>query len=517
MTVEELFRLVGTISEETKTPIYVVGGFVRDQLLLELFGDEYSEDRYTVVEENRILPALEQDIVEKTIQGETAEEVVEEETFTKTFDIDFVVEGSGVVFAEALDAALEEAGRLVPFEQFDTARYVLDQFDIEFAGARKEAYDRDSRKPQVQEATIEEDLSRRDFTVNAMAQQILSDGSLGAVIDQFDGLVHLEQKLLKTPLDPDETFSEDPLRMLRAARFAAKLQFEIEEETYTALQRNASRLQIVSKERILEEFLKLLATPKPSVGLWILYDTGLFAEFLPEVPKLEGVDETYGQTHKNNLSHTFRVVDNLATRTNKPLLRYAGLMHDIGKPGTKEFIKGRGWAFDMHEHLGRKIARTVGKRLRMSKQDTEYVAKLVRWHQQPIQLMDSTVTDTPVRRLVVDLGDDIDDLLKLCRSDITTGNPRKLNRRLKNYDVLEARIIEVIDKDKLRAFQSPVRGEEIMEICGLKGGPTVGKIKKAIEEAILEGEIPNEYDAAREYLDTIKDQYLADVADWEQQ
>lgn len=508
MTVAELFKLVGRISEETKTPIYVVGGFVRDRLLLEQFGDEYSEDRFTVVEENRVQAALEKDIIEG------GEAVIVEEV-QKTFDIDFVVEGSGVAFAQALDIALEEEGRLVPFEQFDTARYVLDQFDIEFAGARKEAYDRDSRKPQVQEATIEEDLSRRDFTINAMAQQILPDGSLGEVLDQFDGMVHLEQKILQTPLDPDETFSEDPLRMIRAARFAAKLNFTIEATTYEAIKRNAPRLKIISQERILEEFLKLLGTPQPSIGLWLLYDAQLFTEFLPEVNELEGVDEAYGHSHKNNLSHTFRVVDNLATRTNKPLLRYAGLMHDIGKPGTKEFITGRGWAFDMHEHLGRKIVRTVGKRLRMSKQDTEYVANLVRWHQQPIQLMDSEVTDTPVRRLVVDLGDDIDDLLKLCRSDITTGNPKKLTRRLKNYDILEARIIEVIEKDKLRAFQSPVRGEEIMEICGLKPGPTVGKIKEAIEEAILEGEIPNEYDAARAYLDEIKDEYLKDVVDWE--
>lgn len=508
MTIEELFQIVGRISKETEVPIYVVGGFVRDRLLKDIYGDQYHEDRYTVIEENRVQAALEKDILE----GGAA--VIIEEV-QKTFDIDFVVEGSGVAFAMALDTALDQAGRLVPFEQFDTARYVLDQFDIEFAGARKEAYDRDSRKPQVQEATIAEDLSRRDFTVNAMAQQILPDGSLGEVLDQFDGRGHLGKKLLKTPLDPDETFSEDPLRMMRAARFAAKLEFEIEAETYEAIKRNAPRLQIVSKERILEEFLKLLSTPQPSVGLWILYDTGLFAEFLPEIKDLEGVDEAYGHTHKNNLSHTFRVVDNLATRTNKPLLRYAGLMHDIGKPGTKEFVPGRGWAFDMHEHLGRKIVRTVGKRLRMSKDDTEYVANLVRWHQQPIQLMDSSVTDTPVRRLVVALEDDIDDLLKLCRSDITTGNPKKLHKRLKNYDILEARIIEVIEKDKLRAFQSPVRGEEIMELCGLKPGPTIGKIKHAIEEAILEGEIPNEYDAAREFLDTIKDEYLQNVADWE--
>jgi tRNA nucleotidyltransferase (CCA-adding enzyme) len=508
MTVQQLFQIVGQISEQTSMPIYVVGGFVRDRILKDKYGTVYSAERLTVVEENRIQAALQKDIIDG------GSEVIIEPV-THTYDIDFAIEGSGIAFATALDNALAGVGSLVIFEQFDTARYVLDQFDIEFAGARKEAYDRTSRKPQVQEATIAEDLSRRDFTVNAMAQQIRPDGSLAEVIDLFGGIQDIEKKTLKTPLNPDETFSEDPLRMIRAARFAAKLAFEIEPETYAALKRNADRLSIVSKERILEEFLKLLGTPQPSIGLWILHQAGLFPYFLPEIDALDGVEETYGQTHKNNLSHTFRVVDNLATRTNKPLLRYAGLMHDIGKPGTKEFIKGRGWAFDMHEHLGRKIVRTVGKRLRMSKHDTEYVAHLVRWHQQPIHLMDSEVTDTPVRRLVVDLGDDIDDLLKLCRSDITTGNPNKLTRRLKNYDVLEARIIEVIEKDKLRAFQSPVRGEEIMQMCGLKAGPTIGKIKHAIEEAILEGEIPNEYEPARMYLDSIMLHYVQQAEDWE--
>jgi len=303
--------------------------------------------------------------------------------------------------------------------------------------------------------------------------------------------------------------------MLRAARFASKLQFEIEEKTYQSIIYNRARLEIISKERILEEFLKLLSSPVPSIGLWILFKTQLFDYFLPEVSALDGVEEVYGQGHKNNLSHTFLVVDNIATRTNKTLLRYAALMHDIGKPGTKEFIKGRGWAFDMHEHLGRKIVRLVGKRLRMSKDDTEYVAHLVRWHQQPIALMDEEITDSAVRRLLVNLRDDIDDLLKLCRSDITTGNPNKLNNRLKNYDVLENRLIEIISKDKLRNFHSPVRGEEIMEICGLKPGPTVGKIKMAIENAILEGEIANDYGEAMDYFMKIKDEFCEQVGEWE--
>ncbi|OGH69826.1 MAG: hypothetical protein A3C90_03860 [Candidatus Magasanikbacteria bacterium RIFCSPHIGHO2_02_FULL_51_14] len=338
---------------------------------------------------------------------------------------------------------------------------------------------------------------------------------MGAVVDPLNGAEDLKRKTLRTPLNPDETFSEDPLRILRAARFAAELDFQIETATYKAMYDNRRRIVIVSKERILDEFLKLLAAPAPSVGLAILYKTKVLHEFLPEVPLLAGVEEVYGTRHKDNLWHSFRVVDNLATRTNKPLLRYAGLMHDIGKPDTKQFMRGRGWTFDMHEHLGKKIVRQVGKRLRMSTDDIQYVAKLVRWHQQPIGLMDTKITDSAVRRLVVNLGDDIDDLLKLCRSDITTGNPERLKRRLANYDILEEKIIHVIEKDKLRAFQSPIRGEEIMEICGLKAGPTVGKIKKAIEEAILDGVIPNEYEPAKKFFLEIKDVYVSKAEAWE--
>lgn len=501
MNKDTLFETIYAVSKETQTDVYVVGGYVRDQLL----GDDLPTQSFD--EENRVQAALEKDLVEGG-----GDVIVEE--YTKKTDIDFVVLGSGVAFAQALDAHLKEEGSLVLFEDFDTARYVLPDFEIEFAGARSEQYHAGSRKPEVKPATLEEDLSRRDFTVNAMAKKVEQQG-LGDLVDPYDGLSDLHAKQLKTPLDPDETFQEDPLRMMRAARFAAQLGFDIAEEAMASMKRNAQRLEIVSKERVQEEFFKLLATAEPSIGFWHLYHADLFDQFLPEVPALYGVTELYGREHKENMRHTFQVVDNIATRTHKPLLRFAALMHDIGKPGTKQFIKGRGWTFDMHEHLGRKITRDVGKRLRMSKADTEYVAKLVRWHQQPIQLMDSSVTDSAVRRLVVNLGDDIDDLLKLCRSDITTGNPHKLKKRLKNYDVLEQKIIQVIEKDKLRAFQSPVRGEEIMEICGLKAGPTIGKIKKAIEEAILDGDIPNEYEPAKAFLLTIKDEYLPDAAEWE--
>lgn len=442
-------------------------------------------------------------------------------------DLDFVVIGSGLELARAVAAALgEETGSLVEFPDFDTARFVFaDELriknqessisEIEFAGARREAYRAESRKPDVESAGLVEDLARRDFTVNAMAREVVGDRLSDEVIDPFNGRADLANKLLRTPLAPDETFSEDPLRMLRAARFAAQLGVAIEHETYAALTRNAHRLKIISAERIHEELMKLLAAPTPSIGLYILHETKLFQEFLPEISALEGVEDVYGFQHKDNLSHTFKVVDNIAAQSPKPLLRYAGLVHDIAKPHTKMFVPGRGWTFDMHEHVGKKMVRVIGRRLRFSKEDTEYVAKLVRWHLYPIAITDDGVTDAPVRRLIVNLGDDLEDLLRLCRADITTGNPKKKTQRLKNYDMLEARIAEVIEKDKLRAFQSPVRGDEIMAECGLKPGPTVGKIKKALEEAILDGVVPNEYEAVKEYFLKIKGEYLAGVQEWE--
>ncbi|MFA7244648.1 MAG: HD domain-containing protein [Candidatus Magasanikbacteria bacterium] len=492
MDVKKIFATIHKISKQQKIEVYAVGGYVRDILL---------------------------DVQKKK-------------------DIDFVVVGSGLEFAKKFAENWDEEGTLIEFPDFDTARFVFTRtmdlkveepdkffdenqikkeklFEIEFAGARTEKYEENSRKPKVVATDLHTDLERRDFTVNAMARKIIATGLSKKVEDPFAGQIDLQNNLLRTPLDPDITFSEDPLRMLRAARFASQLNFEIDKKTYQAIKTNKERLKIISAERIQEEFFKLLSTPKPSIGLWILYETGLLQEFLPEVCDLWGVEEVYGHTHKNNLAHTFQVVDNLAERSDKVLLRYAALMHDIGKPGTKQFEAKRGWTFDMHEHLGRKIVRDISKRLRMSKQDSEYVSKLVRWHQQPIALMDKGITDSPVRRLVVNLGDELDDLLILCRSDITTGNPKKLEKRLKNYDILESRIAEVLEKDKLRAFHSPVRGEEIMELCNLKPGPTVGRIKKALEEAILDGKVQNDYEKVKEYFFNIKDEYMQSVQEWE--
>ncbi len=482
MDVKKVFATVAKAAKKADTEVYVVGGFVRDALLK--------------IEERK--------------------------------DIDFVVVGSGVAFAKSMfETVGEEGASLIEFPDFDTARIVFGErntetgsmeridIEIEFAGARSESYRSTSRKPVVKPATLEEDLSRRDFTVNAMAQKVGAAGKLGKIIDPFNGQEDLKNGILKTPLDPDITFSDDPLRMLRAARFAAQLSFNIEPETFAAMKRNAERLKIISPERIQEEFFKLLAAPRPSIGLWALIQSDLLAEFLPEINALGGVEDMYGHSHKDNLSHTIQVVDNIAERSENVLLRFAGLLHDIGKPGTKEFLRGRGWTFDMHEHLGKKMVRDIGKRLHMSKADTEYIAKLVRWHMQPINLMDEGVTDSAVRRLIVNLGADLEDQLILCRSDITTGNPNKKERRLKNYDYLEKRIGEVIEIDKLRAFQSPVRGEEVMELCGLKPGPTVGKIKSALEEAILDGKVANEYEAVKQYFLSLKEEFMKDVQAWE--
>ena len=496
---QNIFKKVDSVSKSSKTPVYVVGGFVRDFLM-----------------------------------GRTQKK-----------DIDFVVVGSGLEFAKKFDEALEKKGSLVEFSDFDTARYILkitnvpvrqagsksqilnseEEVTIEFAGARTEKYDPDSRKPKVEQTTLEEDLARRDFTVNAMA--VASSAFSGPrpaslsiikkqIIDPFDGQNDLQHKLLRTPLDPDKTFSDDPLRMMRAVRFASQLDFGIEPRTLESMHTNRERIKIISAERIQEELFKLMACPKPSIGLVLMWQTHLLDLVLPEISKLEGVEDVYGHQHKDNLVHTFKVVDNVAERSGKTLLRLAGLFHDIGKPATKKLLPKIGWTFYQHEHVGKKMVYGICRRLRFSKNDTDYLAKLVRWHMQPIALMDDGITDSAVRRLVVNLGEELEDLLILGRSDITSGNPYKKEKRLKNYDILETKIAEVLEKDKLREFQSPLRGEEIMQLAGLKPGPTVGKIKTAIEEAILDGIIPNEYEAAKEYFSKIKDVYVPYAQAWEQ-
>jgi len=479
---KKIFRIIHKVAKKHNISVYVVGGYVRDLLL----GIDQKQD------------------------------------------LDFVVVGSGLGFAKLLDEHLKQEGSLVEFSDFDTARYLLGEGEkqviIEFAGARSEKYLEHSRKPMVESATLEEDLSRRDFTVNAMALPVAAFAGVIwpslkklaiQIVDPFGGRNDLVQKILRTPLDPDKTFSDDPLRMLRAIRFAAQLNFSIDPKTLESIFQNKDRLKIISAERIRDELMKLLSTKKPSVGLTLLFQTHLLDLILPEVSKLDGVEEVFGHQHKNNLVHTFKVVDNIAERGGHVKLRFAGLLHDIGKYSTKKFIDKIGWTFYQHEHLGKKMVYGIARRLRLSKDETDYLAKIVRWHQQPISLMDEGITDSAVRRLIVNLEDDLDDLLTLGVSDITTGNPNKLKKRQENYTRLRKRVAEVLEKDKMRAFQSPVRGDEIMAECGLKAGPTVGKIKDAIENAILDGIIPNDYEAAKEYFNKIKEGYLREALDWE--
>lgn len=482
MDIFKVIKKINTLSKKEKIPVYAVGGFVRDYLL----GRDQKKD------------------------------------------VDFVVEGSGLEFAKKFDAFLKEAGSLVEFPDFDTARYIFEDekgnLVIEFAGARSENYEIDSRKPKVQGATLEADLSRRDFTVNAMAVPVATFSTLlrpsitkikSQVVDIFGGQADLAEGILRTPLDPDATFSDDPLRMMRAVRFAGQLEFGIDQATLESIHKNRERLKIISAERVQEELIKMMAVKQPSVCLNLLFQTKLLDIILPEVVALDGVEEIFGHQHKNNLIHSFKVVDNIAIRSLNPLLRLAGLLHDIGKPKTKRFVPKIGWTFHAHEFVGEKMVKNIGHRLKFSNNDIAYISKLVRWHMQPINLMDEEITDSAVRRLIVDLGDNLDDLLILGQSDITTGNPNKKERRLKNYDHLKEKIALVMERDKLRAFQSPVRGDEIMKVCELNPGPTVGKIKEDIEEAILDGKIENTHEAANAYFLQIKDKYLKEAKEWE--
>ncbi len=427
-------------------------------------------------------------------------------------DIDFTVEGSGVEFAKIV--AGEFNSHPVIFERFGTAMVPVHGFKLEFVGTRKEEYHPDSRKPVVTEGTLVDDLRRRDFTVNAMAVRVGGETS-GEVIDLFGGLDDLERRLLRTPLDPHTTYSEDPLRMMRGARFAAKLGFELDTASFDAIADLHDRIKIISQERISDEFLKTLSAPAPSTGLAILQQTGLMQLIFPEVHRLEGVElvKTGGvaYAHKDVFWHTLKVVDNIAAKTENVWLRFAALMHDIAKPVTKRFLPWQGWSFHGHEEVGARWQERIFRRMKLPMKEKEYVENLVRLHHRPMVLVEDGVTDSAIRRLVVDAGENLYDLFTLCRADITTRDPKRVRRYLENYDRVIERIKEVEEKDRLRAFQSPVRGEEIMAICGISPSRLVGVLKEAIEEAILDGRIPNEYDAAREYLLEIKDGILEEA------
>lgn len=451
--------MIAKAATELKTELYIVGGFVRD-IILE----------------------------------------------REKKEIDFLVIGDGIIFAEKLSEKIggEKVG---VFKNFGTAHFRFDDYDLEFVGARKESYDRTSRKPVVTNGSFFDDISRRDFTINTLALS-LNKKNYGELIDTFGGLADLEQKLLRTPLNPEETFSDDPLRIMRAFRFASQLDFTVTNEIKTAARSMAERLQIVSQERITDEFLKILSSPKPSIGLKLLRENGVMKFIFPEVANLQGVDQRQDFHHKDVFYHTCKVIDNIAPNTDNVWLRFAALVHDIAKPQTKRFVENIGWTFHGHEDLGARIMKGIFTRLKLPFHQLEYIKKLVRLHLRPIALAKEEVTDSAVRRFIVEAGEDLHDLITLCRADITSKNMEKVSEYLANYERVMNRVLEVEEKDKLRAFQSPVRGEEIMQICNLKPSKKVGEIKTAIEDAILDGIIPNTYEDALSYLYKIKEQYL---------
>jgi poly(A) polymerase len=425
-------------------------------------------------------------------------------------DIDVVVLGSGIEFGRQVARAWNK-DNLVIFENFGTAMLQLESSKLEFVGARKESYSKYSRKPKVAFGTLEDDLSRRDFTVNAIAVSLNAEDA-GRVVDPFAGQQAMEEKILRTPRDPKQTFDDDPLRIMRAFRFASQLGFAVEASALAATKEMAPRLKIVSQERISDEFLKIMASPKPSIGLQLLVDSGVMKIVFPEVSQLGGVEQRQDQHHKDVLLHTFKVVDNISETTDNVWLRLAALLHDIAKPRTKAFVEGVGWTFHGHEELGARMVKPIFRRMKFSFEHLEYVEKLVRLHLRPMALVDEGVTDSAVRRLLFEGGEGIDDLMRLCRADITSKNPKLVEQVKRNYDRVVEKMAEVEEKDRWRSWQPPVRGDEIMQVCGLEPGPLVGRLKDAITDAILDGLISNEHDAALEYLLTIKDEIIRSSA-----
>ncbi len=415
-------------------------------------------------------------------------------------DIDFVTVGSGIELAQMVHSKLKNPSKLSVFKRFGTAHFRWDGIDLEFVGARKESYSEDSRKPFVEDGTLDDDQKRRDFTINALAIS-LNEDNYGELIDPFNGIEDLENKIIRTPLEPDVTYSDDPLRMMRAIRFAAQLKFEIEEKSFESIQRNAERIEIVSMERVMDEFQKIMMTDKPSVGLKLLDDAGLMKFILPELVALKGIEEVEGQTHKDNFYHTLEVVDNISPNTENVWLRWAALLHDIGKAPTKRYDKKVGWTFHSHEFVGSKMVFKLFKRLKLPlNQPLKYVQKIVKLSSRPISLIDENVTDSALRRLLFEAGEDFEDLITLCKADITTKNEKKQARFKKNFVLVEEKIKEVEERDKVRNFQPPVSGEQIMETFGIEPCKEVGFIKNAIKEAILEGEIENNYESASKFM-----------------
>ena len=424
----------------------------------------------------------------------------------KRNEMDFLVAGNGPDFAQLAAQSLGIKSISI-FRTYGTAHFRYNEFDLEFVGARKESYDKKSRKPLVEDGSFEDDIKRRDFTINSIAVSI-NQNDFGKVIDTFNGISDIEEKIIRTPLNPLTTFNDDPLRIMRAFRFASQLNFRIEESVNYAARIMKERLKIVSQERITDEFLKILSSSRPSVGLKLLFLSEVMDIVFPEISKMAGVEQRQDYHHKDVFYHTCQVVDNISEFTDEIWLRFAALVHDIAKPATKKFIDGIGWTFHGHEELGARMMKNIFRRMKLPFNKLEYVEKLVRLHLRPIALAKDEVTDSAIRRLIVAAGEDLNDLITLCRADITSKNPDKVSQYLNNYELVMKRVLDVRERDELRAFQSPVSGEVIMEVCNIKPSKKVGEIKAAIEEAILDGKIGNNYDEAYQYLLDIKDKLL---------
>jgi tRNA nucleotidyltransferase/poly(A) polymerase len=421
-------------------------------------------------------------------------------------DIDFLVIGDVVKYAQSFAHSVG-IDDIVIYKNFGTAHFNHQDLNFEFVAARKESYNKTSRKPTVSEGTFYDDISRRDFTINTIAVSISPD-DFGEVFDNFGGLKDIERKFIRTPLDPKQTFDDDPLRIMRAFRFAAQLNFKVDESVISAAEEMRDRLEIVSQERKTDEFIKILKSPVPSVGLALLQKSKVMEIIFPEISQMIGVEQREEYHHKDVFYHTCEVVDNISKKTENVWLRFVALVHDIAKPKTKKFVEGIGWTFHGHEELGARMMKSIFKRMKLPMSQLDYVERLIRLHLRPIALVTDEVTDSAIRRLIVAAGDDLDDLITLCRADITSKNPEKVDKYLNNYEIVMKKVLEVKEKDKLRAFQSPVSGEIIMQVCNLKPSKKVGEIKSAIEEAILDGVIANDYEKAYEYLLKIKDQFI---------